>query len=162
MHTQTGLFNFSQNLERKPPRKRGCQVLNTTTIPMLDQDYLRTYATQWLHAWHGNKPEELLKYYAENAFYADPAKRDGLKGKEQIGTYFTKLLAANPTWVWIVLEVMPTEKGFTLKWLARIPVGNQVLEETGLDIVELNADMEIVRNEVWFDRSRWMQLLQAK
>lgn len=126
---------------------------------MLDQHHLETFARQWLHAWHGNKPKDLLNFYAEDAFYADPAKRNGLKGKEQIRPYLEKLLAANPTWVWIMLEVIPTEKGFTLKWLARIPVGDKIVEETGLDIVELNDSGEITRNEVWFDRLGWMQMI---
>lgn len=128
---------------------------------MKDISTLRTFATQWLNAWHGNKPAELLQYYADDALYTDPAKRDGLKGKAQIAPYFEKLLAANPLWVWEPLEVIPTENGFTLKWQARIPVGDTVLQETGLDIVELNEHMEITRNEVWFDRGRWMQLLAA-
>lgn len=128
---------------------------------METQTQLEQFATQWLSAWHGNKPRDLLTFYADDAFYADPAKRDGLQGKGQIQPYFEKLLAANPLWVWIVLEVIPTEKGFTLKWKARIPVGDKMLEETGLDIVEMKAGL-ITRNEVWFDRSRWMTLLQGK
>ena len=126
---------------------------------MFNSETLHTFATEWLQAWHGNKPAELLQYYADDALYADPAKRTGLKGKAQIMPYFEKLLAANPLWVWEPVEVIPTEKGFTLKWQARIPVGDTVLEETGLDIVELNTARQITRNEVWFDRGKWMQLL---
>lgn len=128
---------------------------------MKPQTELEQFATEWLDAWHGNNPNKLLTYYADDALYADPAKRNGLKGKEQLRPYFEKLLAANPQWVWKVTEVIPTTKGFTLKWHAQIPVGNTVLEETGLDIVELNGNL-ITRNEVWFDRLRWMALLQAK
>ncbi len=128
---------------------------------METQTKLEQFATQWLNAWHGNKPNELLTFYAEDAFYGDPANRNGLQGKAQLKPYFEKLLAANPLWVWIVLEAIPTEKGFTLKWKARIPVGDKMLEETGLDIVEMQHGL-ITRNEVWFDRSRWMKLLHDK
>jgi len=125
-------------------------------------DNLETLAAQWLQAWHGNRPAQLLEYYAEDALYADPAKREGLQGKAAMKPYLEKLLAANPNWVWELVEVIPTAKGFTLKWKARIPVGEQVLEETGLDIVELNEAGKITRNEVWFDRLRWMQAIQSK
>lgn len=128
---------------------------------MKTQTELENFATEWLNAWHGNNPDKLLKYYADNALYADPAKRNGLKGKEQIKPYFQKLLAANPKWIWTVTEVMPTPKGFTLKWSAQIPVGKIVINETGLDIVEVENAL-ITRNEVWFDRLSWMALLQAK
>jgi hypothetical protein len=122
---------------------------------------LETLASRWLQAWTGNNPTKLLAYYADDALYADPSKRNGLNGKEQIQPYLEKLLAANPNWVWQAVEVMPTAQGFTFKWKATIPVGDTILEETGLDIVELNADGLITRNEVWFDRSRWMQLLAS-
>jgi hypothetical protein len=53
---------------------------------------------------------------------------------------------------------MPTEKGFTLKWEASIPVGATTVIERGLDIVELRDD-KISRNEVYFDRMAWMKAI---
>lgn len=128
----------------------------------MDTQYkLEQFAQQWLSAWTGNRPNELLEFYADDALYADPAKREGLQGKDKMKPYFEKLLAANSNWVWNAVEVMPTQKGFTLKWKAHIPVGNKTLEETGLDIVEIQNGL-ITRNEVWFDRLIWMQLLAGK
>ncbi len=111
----------------------------------------------WLKAWSGNKPETLLAFYSEDAYYQDPAKPQGLKGVNQIIIYFKKLLAANPNWKWKREELYPTEKGFVLKWNARIPVGSEIVEEKGMDIVEVRNNL-ICRNEVYFDRTK----LQSK
>lgn len=115
-------------------------------------DWLRDFTTRWLKAWTGNRPAELRAFYSENAFYRDPARPDGLKGSE-ILPYFEKLLAKNPLWRWEAIEILPTEKGFCLKWKAQIPVGEKTVSETGLDIVELDSAGKITRNEVWFDRA---------
>ncbi len=76
---------------------------------------------------------------------------DGLRGHDAIGRYFRKLLARNPSWRWTRTELQPTAAGYTLKWRAEIPMGDRVVEEEGLDIVELRDGL-ITRNEVYFDR----------
>lgn len=113
---------------------------------------LRAFAERWLAAWTGNRPDALLAFYADDAFYRDPAHPQGLRGHAEMAPYFQRLLAANPAWVWTVTEVQPTAQGFTLKWHAQIPVGNTVVAEDGLDIVELSGE-HITRNEVYFDPS---------
>ncbi|MCC6143956.1 MAG: nuclear transport factor 2 family protein, partial [Candidatus Hydrogenedentes bacterium] len=97
------------------------------------------FATEWLEAWTGNEPEKLLGYYAANAKYHDPANPHGLFGHSELKPYFTRLLAANPDWVWKAAEVSPTDGGFVLKWSAGIPVGLHTVHETGLDIVDVEA-----------------------
>ncbi|HWB62846.1 MAG TPA: hypothetical protein VG603_04990, partial [Chitinophagales bacterium] len=62
-------------------------------------------------------------------------------------------------WRWETIEIMPTQKGFTLKWRAIIPVGEDVVVEHGLDIVELR-DGKISRNEVYFDRTDWLKAIK--
>ncbi len=64
--------------------------------------------------------------------------------------YLQKLLLKNPDWVWKALEIMPTEKGFTLKWQASVPIGGEILQFAGVDIVEMKEG-KITRNEVYFD-----------
>jgi|ERR1043165_6454744 hypothetical protein len=120
----------------------------------------QTFCKNWLEAWTGNRPQELLKFYHADAFYSDPSKRNGLKGHEQLLPYFQKLLALNPDWKWEPIEIIPTGKGFTLKWKATIPVPGNTIEETGLDIVELNDGL-ISRNEVFFDRLKWMEVIKT-
>ncbi len=108
------------------------------------------FCRDWLAAWTGNRPEHLRSFYSDDAFYRDPARPDGLRGEELL-PYFRKLLAKNPGWVWEPVEILPTAKGFCLKWRATIPNGGTVVHETGLDIVE-TRDGKITRNEVYFDR----------
>lgn len=117
------------------------------------------FCTDWLKSWSGNKPENLLEFYTEDAFYLDPANPSGITGQEKLKAYFEKLLAKNPNWQWTVEEVMPTEKGFTLKWKAMIPVHEKLLRIYGLDMVELTGN-KISRNEVYFDRVPWMELMK--
>lgn len=104
----------------------------------------------WLEAWTGNKPERLLAHYADDAFYRDPARPEGLRGREDLAAYFEKLLAKNPEWRWRRQALFPTEKGFVLKWEARLPRGDTVLRLEGMDLVELEGN-KIRRNEVYFD-----------
>jgi steroid delta-isomerase-like uncharacterized protein len=111
---------------------------------------LTRFCNQWLAAWTGNQPEKLISFYSEDAFYSDPANSGGLRGHSEILPYFQKLLAKNPDWIWKALEIIPTEKGFTLKWRAAVPVKEKTLQLVGLDIVELR-DGKIMRNEVYFD-----------
>lgn len=118
------------------------------------------FCKNWLDAWTGNKPEELLKFYHSQAFYSDSSKRSGLHGHAELLPYFTRLLSLNPNWKWEAVEIHSTAKGFTLKWKAVIPVGDTCIEETGLDIVEIQ-DQLITRNEVYFDRIRWMAALKT-
>lgn len=117
----------------------------------MQQEEARAFCQRWLAAWTGNQPERLLQFYAEDAYYRDPARPGGLHGHAEMRPYFVKLLAANPTWKWEPLEVFPTERGFTLKWQAAIPMNERTVVEIGLDIVEL-ADGLVTRNEVYFDR----------
>jgi hypothetical protein len=116
------------------------------------------FCSQWLRAWTGNDPEKLLDYYSGDAFYSDPAAKKGLQGHDRLRPYFSKLLAANPAWIWEAVEVIPTARGCVLKWKATIPVGSERIIEYGLDIVEIENG-KITRNEVYFDRTAWLAAL---
>lgn len=116
------------------------------------------FCKTWLQAWTGNQPEKLILFYAEDAYYQDPAKPEGLKGRERIAKYFNKLLAANPDWKWEAVEIFPTDRGFVGKWKATIPVGSVTVVEHGMDIVEVDNG-KIVRNEVYFNVSNLVSAL---
>src|SRR4051812_28688047 len=103
------------------------------------------FCAKWLPAWTANQPQTLLSFYTSDAFYLDPARPGGLRGHDQLLTYFTKLLAKNPEWVWKAKEVISTEKGFILKWVATFPGDDQSVTIEGLDIVEVQ-DGKITRN----------------
>ena len=111
------------------------------------------FASRWLPAWTGNRPNELIAYYSEDAFYSDPGIPNGVKGKEALLGYFLKLLAQNPNWVWTQIEGIPMEDGFLNKWHARIPVGPKIVECVGVCFVQLDSNGLIRRNEVYFDRT---------
>jgi hypothetical protein len=113
----------------------------------------RAFAAQWLPAWSGNKPELLAAFYAEDAVYIDPGIPQGVRGKAALLSYFRKLLANNPDWVWTQSEAIPLQDGFLNKWLASIPVGSNVVEVVGVCLVQLDQSGKIRRNEVYFDRS---------
>ena len=119
------------------------------------------FCDTWLAAWTGNAPDRLMEFYASDAYYSDPSVPDGLRGHESIRPYIVKLLARNPDWEWTREELFLTEKGFTLKWKALIPVGVREVVEHGLDIVEITQG-RITRNEVYFDRTQLLAALRER
>jgi len=74
-------------------------------FPMTREE-AKEFASRWLPAWTGNRPNELIAYYSEDAFYSDPGIPNGVKGNEALLGYFQKLLAQNPNWVWTQIEVL--------------------------------------------------------
>lgn len=125
----------------------------------MDKDNYFEFVKKWLSAWTGNKPDLLIEFYAEDAYYSDPEHRDGLQGRDEIFSYFKRLLDVYREWVWRPIEVFPTEHGFIVKWECTIPVGSRVIHELGVDIIELK-DGKIARNEVYFDRTRLIRAVE--
>jgi ketosteroid isomerase-like protein len=125
----------------------------------MERDEILDFCSKWLPAWQGNRPDDLIGFYSDDALYVDPANKKGLKGRDQILPYFGKLLAANPNWKWEPIEVFPTDAGFVAKWKATIPVGREVITEYGMDLVEVGGG-RITRNEVYFDRSNLLEALR--
>jgi len=125
----------------------------------MEKTKLKEFCIEWLDTWTGNNPEELIRYYAEDAYYQDPATPRGLKGDSKILNYFRKLLSKNPQWQWKLDEIYPTPNGFILKWNAKIPIGKENINAVGMDIVELRKD-KIIRNEVYFDRTQMLDKLK--
>jgi hypothetical protein len=125
----------------------------------MKREEILDFCGRWLPAWQGNRPEDLIEFYSDDALYVDPANKLGLKGRDQILPYFKKLLAANPSWKWELVELFPTDLGFVAKWKAAIPVGTEVVTEYGIDIVEIQRG-RIRRNEAYFDRSTLLKALR--
>jgi len=50
-------------------------------------------------------------------------------------------------------EAIPMEDGFLNKWLAKIPVGDKLIECIGVCFVQFDEQGKIRRNEVYFDRT---------
>jgi len=123
---------------------------------MMTKEKAREFASRWLPAWTGNDPEKLADFYSDDALYLDPAVPGGIRGKDNLRAYFRKLLAQNPNWVWTQIEAIPMEGGFLNKWLARIPIGDKIIESIGVCFVQFGDGGKIRRNEVYFDRTQMM------
>ncbi|MCX5858018.1 MAG: nuclear transport factor 2 family protein [Deltaproteobacteria bacterium] len=123
---------------------------------MMTKEKAREFASRWLPAWTGNGPGKLADFYSDDAFYLDPAVPGGIQGKDNLHVYFRKLLAQNPNWVWTQIEAIPMEGGFLNKWLARIPIGDKIIECIGVCFVQFDDRGKIRRNEVYFDRTQMM------
>lgn len=117
----------------------------------------RAFAEKWLPAWSGNRPELLASFYSADAVYSDPAIPGGVRGKDAILAYFTRLLARNPQWIWTHSGSIPMQDGFLNQWHASIPVGQRIVEACGACTVQLRGGL-IYANHVYFDRS---ELLKA-
>ncbi len=128
---------------------------------MMSTEEAQAFAAEWLPAWTGNQPEALAAYYADDCFYMDAGIPQGARGKGELLNYLRKLLAQNPHWVWTQLEAIPMEDGFLNKWLAKIPVGDKVIECVGVCLVQFNPQGKIRRNEVYFDRTELVAAVYA-
>ena len=124
----------------------------------MDADQAREFAARWLPAWSGNEPARLAAFYSEDALYSDPAIPDGVRGRDAIEAYFTKLLGHNPDWVWTHTGSTPLADGFLNHWHAEIPVGDGVVECDGVCTVRLRGGL-IYENRVFFDRSELLAAL---
>ena len=118
----------------------------------LDAEQARKFAERWLPAWSGNRPELLASFYTDDVYYSDPARQDGVRGRDALLAYFRKLLARNPDWVWTHRGSIPLADGFLNLWHASIPAGARRVEIDGVCTVQLRGG-RIYRNEVFFDRS---------
>jgi SnoaL-like domain len=126
----------------------------------LDAEQARAFAERWLPAWSGNRPELLLSFYTDDAYYADPAVPAGVRGRAALLAYFTRLLGHFPTWVWTHRGSDPLQDGFLNRWHASIPVGAGTVEVGGVCTVQLREG-RIYANEVFFDRSGLLRAIEA-
>jgi steroid delta-isomerase-like uncharacterized protein len=127
----------------------------------MEQEQAKEFCERWLPAWTGNKPELLISFYSDDAFYSDPYIPQGIKGKEQLLAYLRKLISVYPDWKYEHVEIFSTERGFTLKWKVSLPVNNETVVDYGVDIVEI-SNGKISRNEVYFDTIRLMKAIKEK
>ena len=131
-------------------------------INALSEKEAREFAENWLPAWSGNRPEYLASYYSEDCFYQDDQVPDGIRGRKNLTTYFSKLLADNPEWIWTQIEAIPMQGGFLNKWHASIPVRDEVVNCIGVCLVQLDLYGLIKRNEVYFDRTELVSKILSK
>jgi hypothetical protein len=126
----------------------------------MNADDARAFAERWLPAWSGNRPELLASFYSADAVYSDPAIPEGVRGRDALLGYFTRLLARNPDWVWTHGGSIPMQDGFLNLWSASIPVGERTVRAQGVCTVQLREGL-IYANHVFFDRSELVEALAS-
>lgn len=119
------------------------------------------FAAAWLPAWTGNDPQRLAAFYAPDTYYSDPHVPDGVRGREALTAYLTRLLARHPDWVWTQTGSSPMRDGFVNFWQALIPLDEAELALSGVCLVVLRDGL-IVRNQVFFDRSPLLDAICAQ
>jgi ketosteroid isomerase-like protein len=125
----------------------------------MELEKAKEFCERWLPAWTGNRPEYLISFYSDDAYYSDPYIPQGRKGKEQLLAYLRKMISVYPNWKYEYVEIFPTENGFTLKWKVSLPLKNDTVVDYGVDIVEI-ANGKITRNEVYFDTVRLLKAIK--
>lgn len=108
---------------------------------------------EWLAAWSSNDPHYLASFYADDAFYLDPATPDGIEGQPALTAYFEKLLGDFPDWVWTLTESFALEGGLFARILVRVPIGPITVRIVGGALLQFDDDGKVRRNEMYFDRS---------
>jgi hypothetical protein len=126
----------------------------------MDADEARAFAEKWLPAWSGNRPDLLTSFYTADAVYSDPAIPGGVRGRDALLAYFTRLLARNPSWIWGQRGSIPMQDGFLNLWNASIPAGERTVQATGACTVQLRDGL-IYANHVFFDRSALLQAIRG-
>ena len=123
-----------------------------TAIVGYDTEQSIRFCGRWHPAWTGNDPERLLSFYSEDAFYSDPAVPLGLTGHDALRSYFNRLLAAYPDWIWIHRRSLPVPNGFLNFWDAMLSAAADAPTWSGVCVVQIRDGL-IFRNEVFLDRS---------
>ncbi len=120
----------------------------------MNRSEAQDFASRWLPAWTGGNAEALADFYSDDCFYADPGIPNGVNGKAELLAYLSKLLAANPDWIWRQTDAIPMEDGFVNKWCAEIPTADGTVVVDGVCLVQFDEHGRIRRNEVYFDRTK--------
>jgi hypothetical protein len=110
---------------------------------------IERFNADWLAAWSEKDVERLLTFYAADTVYHDPQVPAGLRGRDALREYLTRLFAATPPMRYDADEVWPIPGGYCGRWICTIasPDGSRHWLR-GFDLVLLDGD-QIVLNEVY-------------
>jgi ketosteroid isomerase-like protein len=110
---------------------------------------IEDFNARWLKAWSDKNVAELVMFYAEDTVYCDPQVPDGLKGREALRAYLTKLFAETPPMRYEPHEIWATHDGYAGRWYCTIssPDGAKSYLR-GFDLVVLKGGL-IALNEVY-------------
>jgi len=110
---------------------------------------IEDFNARWLKAWSDKDVDGLVMFYSADTQYFDPQTADGLKGREALRAYLTKLFAETPPMTYVPHEVWKTPDGYCGRWYCTIdmPDGTKSYLR-GFDLVVMKGD-EIALNEVY-------------
>lgn len=123
---------------------------------------LRRLSDETLEAWNRHDVEAVVATYTEPLSYRDPNTRGPIESHDALRRYLTKLFAS---WEmsWRTGEVFPIEgeNASTVTWHAtfRLRSGEQRVEVDGIDLIVLDENGLISRDDVYFDRAVLAPLL---
>lgn len=129
----------------------------------MDEKKMVEISRAFLDAWDSQDPERVLACYTDDVYYVDPNTRGAIRGAEDLRRYLVKLFAAwDMKWSLKEAHLFEGGDGCAALWRARIskPGGETAVELDGMDLIMVRGE-KIERNEVHFDRTVLMPLLQA-
>lgn len=82
-----------------------------------------------------------------------------MRGRDELVSYFEILFSRNSDWRFILVMYWQADDGMlVIKWRARIPVSERLLDEVGVHLLQIDNGL-ITNCEVYFDRSNWASAL---
>ncbi|MDO8290265.1 MAG: nuclear transport factor 2 family protein [Parvibaculum sp.] len=107
------------------------------------------FNARWLKAWSDKNVAELVMFYSQDTVYCDPSVPNGLKGREALRGYLTKLFESTPPMNYVPHETWATHNGYAGRWYCTISAADGTKTYMrGFDLVVLKGN-EITLNEVY-------------
>ena len=101
---------------------------------MIDRDWARAFARDWIEAWNSHDMERILSHYSDDFQMSSPLvvertnRSDGvLQGKESIRAYWEPSLTGNPPLEFELIDLLVGIDSITLYYRN---VGKRVVAET--------------------------------
>jgi ketosteroid isomerase-like protein len=114
-------------------------------MPVIDLDWARELATEWVAAWNSHDLDRILSHYTDDFEMRSPlivergfSPTGTLRGKSAIRPYWTAGLAATPP---ILFELLDVYAGIDTVVIHYRSVGRRLVTE----LLELDADRRILR-----------------
>lgn len=107
------------------------------------------FNARWLNAWSEKNVADLVMFYAKDAQYFDSQVPGGIKGREALRAYLTKLFSETPPMSYVPHETWATHNGYVGRWYCTISVPDGVKSYLrGFDLVVMKENF-IMLNEVY-------------
>lgn len=119
-------------------------------MPVIDPDWARSLATEWVAAWNSHDLDRILSHYTDDFEMRSPliAERGfsptgALRGKPAIRPYWTAGLAATPP---IRFELLGVYAGVDTVVIHYCSIGRRLVTE----LLELSPDRRIIRGSACY------------